>query len=199
MRQKSTYFFITFWLYTISSCAISGAQEVKPDIEKLMACSALADDTARRRCFEDNNAESTTDTATATTSEIIKPADPLEYQIVDPDDIMVSPGKFRGKPLELKSVQCFYADKDEYRCLANSSSVVMVTAPEITPTEAKATLENACGQIKKITSKECRRRIRFTAQYIEEDEVNAMVKRSVVVTKKIEILPPEATSRKKRR
>jgi hypothetical protein len=109
---------------------------------------------------------------------------------VDPDDIHVAPRKFVGRPIEIRNVRCFYADKDDYRCLAPSRGMVTaVFARSVGPANEKETLETDCGAIKKIESLACRRTIRIVPADFGEDAPNAFAKRIVVKVANIEIVP----------
>lgn len=51
---------------------------------------------------------------TANTSKVIQPSQPHEYRVVDPADLYVAPSKYTDKAIEVRGMQCFHADKDEY-------------------------------------------------------------------------------------
>jgi hypothetical protein len=90
---------------------------------------------------------------TANTREIVASFAPGDFKVVDPDDIHVAPQKFVGKPIEIRNVRCFYADKDDYRCMAPSRGMVTaVFATSVGPANEKEALETDCGAIKKIES-----------------------------------------------
>ena len=55
---------------------------------------------------------------------MIEPKKSAEYRVVDPGDIFVAYGKYLGKPIEVRNVNCYYADKEDYRCVAAGSSTV---------------------------------------------------------------------------
>ena len=125
----------------------------------------------------------------ATTKDIVDDHAPGEFKNVDVMDLFVAPGKFKGKPVELRNVQCFYADADEYRCIAtNSLSPVMILAGSVGPEGAKTALEDACGTIKAVDTPTCTRTIHFVPTAFEEDQLNAFSKRMVLATPHIEIV-----------
>jgi hypothetical protein len=182
----------------------SPAGATEPDALRrgIEVCSQERDTDVRLKCFDliaqiVKDGESQAD-KTAKTSDVLKPATPTEYRRVDSDDIHVAPRKFQGKGVELAGARCYHADLDEYRCLGAGSLPVIVFAPAITPSDAKAQIENDCGEVKKMaTSAKCRKVIRFVPLKISQDDIGGAQKRSVILAETIEIVP--APARGKRR
>jgi hypothetical protein len=179
------------------------AEDAVEAVMQVVGCSPLKDDKDRLACFD--KAAATLKTAgvpsgpeTANTREIVSSFAPGDFKVVDPDDIHVAPRKFVGKPIEIRNAKCFYADKDDYRCMAPSRGMVTtVFATSVGPANEKEALETDCGAIKKIDSPACRRTIRIVPVDFAEDAPNAFAKRIVVKVANIEIIPA-ARSRQQR-
>lgn len=75
-------------------------------------------------------------------------------------DFSVETSKWNDRLVEI-SLRCFYADKDEFRCLAGSGRVDFAS---ISPPAARQKLENDCDSIAKLDTKACRRTVRFVYQ-----------------------------------
>lgn len=165
---------------------------ITPAIAAAEDCKAIQDTTKRLECYDRGGAP-----AEATTKDIVTaPASALP-QTVDATDLYVAPKKYIGKRIELRRVQCFYADKDEYRCIAAADAPVLIVATDIMPTAAKDALERDCGQIKKVQTQACRRVIRFTPVVVDHDDAVAFAKRTVVVTKAIEVVAEGGTAKRR--
>lgn len=168
---------------------------------QVVGCTATKDDKDRLSCFDKaaaalKTAGVTSGPETANTKEIVASFSPSDFKVVDPDDVHVAPGKFIGKPIEIRNVKCFYADKDDYRCSAPSRGMITVVfAASIEPANERDTLENDCGAIKKIDSPACRRNIRIVPADYGEDSPNAFAKRVIVKSAKIEVLPASRPKR----
>lgn len=72
-------------------------------------------------------------------------------------DIGVETSKWNGKYVEV-TFQCFYADRNEFRCTAGTGRVDF---SDLTPPAEREKLENDCGTIANMQKLTCRRAIRF--------------------------------------
>jgi hypothetical protein len=122
-----------------------------------------------------------------------------EFRAVDPDDVFVAPNKYQGKPIELRRMRCFHADKDEYRCTSSNGTMLLVLARGVTPQEEKDLIEERCGEIKKITTPACLKTIRLTPVVHEEDTISGYLKRTIIGAASIEVSPSAAPSSRGRR
>lgn len=157
-------------------------------------CWTVKDEALRLQCYDALHAPAPAGEGdkTATTPEVLsaKPTDPPKK--VDADDVAIAPNKYKGKNLELSKLQCFYADKDEYRCLAPSSDVVLVViGTAVTPDAERKKLEDDCGEIKKLETAACRRTIHFVPGAVDHDTIG-LRQRTIVISKMLEIVPPPA-------
>jgi hypothetical protein len=109
-------------------------------------------------------------------------------RVVDALDLQVAPNKYKNKGIEVRGVRCFHADEKEYRCIHPGANL-MIMGVDIEPASAKSSLEENCGEIKKVlTSPKCRYNIRLYPVLVEEDEVGGGDKRTVIGTKMLEIV-----------
>lgn len=183
-----------------SRAPAAGADEVLDAVVGVMRCSATKDDSERLRCYD---AASTAlrsaglpEAKTADPKAVVASFSPSDYKLVDPDDLHVAPRKFIGKPVELRNVKCFYADKGDYRCLAPSRSMITtVFAKDVGPPGERDTIESDCGAVKKIDSPLCRRTIRLVPVDFSEDAPNAFAKRMVIQSATIEFVPSARAKR----
>lgn len=176
------------------------ATEIAEAVLEIVGCSLLKDDRARLACFD--KASATLKSAgipaspiTANTKEILSSFAPGDFKVVDPDDIHVAPRKFIGKPIEIRGVRCFYADKDDYRCITPSRLTTAVFGRSISPTIERDALEGDCGAIKRLESPACRKTIRVVLTDYSQDAPSAFAKRIVVTAPVIEIVPIARTRR----
>lgn len=187
-------------LLFVASHSAAGAQEA---VAGIRMCAEKIDDEARLACFDTlADAWSKSDASsekTTSTTEISKPADPLVYRVSDPDDMFVAPRKYIGKPVELRRMSCFHADVKEYRCISNGDLPLVVFTADITPASEKAAIEADCGEIKKVSSSNCRKTLRFVPGHIDEDTLSGNNKRAIVLARSIEIIPTPPPQKKRRR
>jgi hypothetical protein len=179
----------------------AAAADVVEAVLGVMGCSGVKDDKDRLACFDKaatilKTAGVPSETETANTKELVSAFGPNDFKVVDPDDVHVAPRKFIGKPIELKNVRCFYADKNDYRCIAPSQRMVTtVFAKSIGPANERDAIESDCGAIKKLEAPACRKTIRIVPIDYDEDSPNAFAKRIVVKVANIEIMPPVRSKR----
>jgi len=117
-----------------------------------------------------------------------------EAKALSSADLAVQTSKWEGRLVEA-TFRCFYADKDEFRCIAGRARVDF---SEIVPAEARAELENKCDTIEGAARRpECSVKVRFTYEGsdIQQSGISSL---TVVSAKdgKGEIIP---TAKKKRR
>ncbi|KRP88638.1 hypothetical protein AOQ73_27955 [Bradyrhizobium pachyrhizi] len=135
----------------------SFASDAVEAVMQVVGCTGTKDDKDRLSCFD--KAAAALKTAgvpsgpeTANTKDIVTSFSPSDFKVVDPDDVHVAPGKFIGKPIEIRNVRCFYADRDDYRCsMPSRGMVTVVFAKSIEPANERDTLENDCGAIKRLS------------------------------------------------
>jgi hypothetical protein len=120
------------------------------------------------------------------------------YRVVDPADVYVAPNKYMDKPIELRNMKCLHADKDEYRCLAPGDNALVVFAAAVEPAAEKEAIETKCGEIKNILSPQCAKTIRFTPAENSDDIVSGYRKRTIILTRSIEVVPVTKRVRYKR-
>jgi hypothetical protein len=83
-----------------------------------------------------------------------------DAKVLKPSDLAVETSKWDGRVVET-TLNCFYADRNEFRCLDAMSGGVRVDFREF-DTDGQAYLEKNCDEIDKISSPRCRVTIRFT-------------------------------------
>lgn len=185
-------FIIAALMATLPSIAIA---ETAAD-EIITLCSKLAE--RRVECLE-TAVRSLAQAPTvegAKTKEIVGQG-PLEYKVVDADDLYVSPNKFRGRGVELRGMACFHADQSDYRCIAPRGVTLAIFAKEVSPPDARSKLEDDCGQIKKAATAACRRTIRFVANEFDADTVSGYQNRIVFRPTNIEVVAQAKDKRKR--
>jgi hypothetical protein len=168
-------------------------------------CWSIKEDKGRLACYDKGSpsSEGTPAASTsveektpATTKDVLGSYGPGDYKIVDADDLYVAPKKYTGKPIEVKNMSCFYADKDEYRCIASTGLTVAVFALTVEPPAEKSALEDSCGTIKQLDKPSCRKTIRLVPLGYDSDTVNGNQKRIVLFASAIEIMPPKLPARR---
>lgn len=188
------------WFLSTAAIIVLGGNARADD---MAWCAGLSNDKDRLACF-DKLAKSPEPKAeepapTVTTKQIIAPIAPTDYKTVDPSDLYVAPSKFIGKPIQVNGARCFYADKDEFRCmLQTGSSVVVLLSPTLTPAATQTEIEDACGAIKvAMTSARCRRTLRFVPLKHDSDAVDAMTKRIIIIAPAVEVASAEPSRRRR--
>jgi hypothetical protein len=174
-------------------------------------CWSIHDDAARLACYDKaarptpaapataTETPTDSDEATVSTKEVVAAPPLAAAQKVDAADLAIAPNKFLDKNIELNGLQCFYADKDEYRCLSPHSSIIlMIVVGDITPAAEKTKLENDCGRIKNLTLPSCRRTLRMVPSEVKHDSVD-LRDRTVVMALTAEVVPQSAASNGRRR
>jgi hypothetical protein len=118
-----------------------------------------------------------------------------EHRVIDAADLRMAPSKYLDKPIELRRMYCYYADDEDYRCVA-SDSTLAVFAPAIESEAEKSALEANCGEMKKITSPACTKTIRLVPASNVQDHISGYMLRTVIRTETIEIVPATTKARK---
>lgn len=125
--------------------------------------------------------------ASASTKEIVA-AKPTEFKRTDAQDLQITPRKFIDRGVEVVGFQCFHADKDEFRCIHPTATVMLLTV-KVKPDIEQAKLEDDCGSIKTaVTSPKCRRTLRFVPLKAENDKIDGYRSRTVVLVSEIEVV-----------
>jgi hypothetical protein len=126
--------------------------------------------------------------------------DPIEFKIVDAADLFVGTRKYFGKDILLPKMHCYYADVDDYRCIAPGATMLAVFTAAIEPRPAKDWVEKNCDQLKTaVASDKCRFNVRFRydADDIEDDIVSGYQKRRVIRPPNgVTMIPTRALSKK---
>ena len=96
-------------------------------------------------------------------------------------DLAVQTHKWDGKMVE-SQFQCFYADKDEFRCMGGFGEV-RVDFSSLNPPDLKSKIENNCDTIKALRSKSCKVTIRFEYDGFDTLDNNGGTTMHVVIPK----------------
>ena len=109
------------------------ARAQSPDA--IAVCAKITDEKSRLICFDavakvqsDQKSAADGPSASTKTADLITPSAPQDYKVVSGADLFVSPGKFQGRPIELRRVRCFHADRNEYRCIDTVNTVVIFSS-----------------------------------------------------------------------
>ncbi len=104
-----------------------------------------------------------------------------DFRQVDPEDLQLGPNKFMHKPIELRNMQCFYADLNEYRCWARKG-LMTVFAPRVATYPEKEKFDDFCGRKKNVDSASCRKTLHIVPNEWREDQPSAFGKRTIILT-----------------
>ncbi|MGY4355527.1 hypothetical protein ACVWZR_004573 [Bradyrhizobium sp. i1.3.1] len=111
-----------------------------------------------------------------------QPAD-IGYKIVDPSDLFIGTRKYLDKPIVLRRMRCYYADVDDYRCMASGPVFLAVFTATVEPSSARVWIEENCGQLKvAVTSEKCLFNPQFVygAKDVNDDIVSGYQQRKVI-------------------
>lgn len=125
----------------------------------------------------------------------VKPAPPK----IDAIDVYVGPRKYIGKEIELK-LRCYYADVEDYRCLAPDGTKLLLQAQAIEPKESEDRIDAACDTVKKsVMNDTCLVPLRFTfaADDVFEDQEYTGTKRLII--KQLVVTAPKPNPKYKAR
>ncbi|MGD0188896.1 MAG: hypothetical protein ABSC25_27145 [Roseiarcus sp.] len=100
-------------------------------------------------------------------------------------DLSVETHKWDGKLIQI-TAQCFYADKDEYRCAVMplmAGMLVRVDFSSIEPETMKTLIENNCDTIEMMTTRPCTVNIVFTYESNDrQEEANGSTLMRIIAT-----------------
>lgn len=200
-----------------------GAQAEAPSVDPLAAAKIILktvaetgkrcknnaqDDKSRLACYDElvnkiielsDNTESQDNNKTTNNTQTPDAPYIVNYKTVDAADLYVTTEKYLNRPIEVKNAKCFYADINEFRCIAGDSTALMITAANITPQAEKLALMDDCDSIKNVSSQKCRRTLRFTPLSHTEDTISGYQKRKIVMARSMEAIPPAASTGRRRR
>lgn len=121
---------------------------------------------------------------TLSTKQAVQAFAPGDYRPVDPKDLQLGPRKFIGKPIELRNMQCFYADINEYRCWARGAGMT-VFATTIIDYPAKDKFDDFCGRQKNADTAACRKTLHIVPEEWSQDQPSAFGKRTLITVKEL--------------
>lgn len=184
----------------LAACLPASWPAMAQDASAISWCSTITVDADRLACFDRLAKEEVPQKPATGTSDnlpvpkpAIKPAGTEQsalYRSIDTDDLYASPSKYEGKNIQIDKVRCYHADKDEYRCSGQGVAALVIFSVSISPESERLSLENECGEIKKMASSpKCLKTIKFVPFGSTEDIISGYRKRLVVLTKQIEMAP----------
>lgn len=159
------------------------------DADAMRKCTAIREFSARLECFDAYAQAVLTNEAktSASTKEVIA-AKPTEFKRTDAVDLQITPNKYVGRGVEVVGFQCFHADKDEFRCI-HPTATLMVLTVKVQPALEQASIEDVCGSIKTaVTSPKCRRTLRFVPLKAENDKIDGYRSRTVILAAEVEVV-----------
>jgi len=107
----------------------------------------------------------------------------IDYKVVDPSDLFIGTRTYLDKQILLRRMRCYYADMDDYRCIASGSVFLSVFTARVEPASAREWMEKNCDQLKvAITSEKCVFNTQFTygAKDVNDDIVSGFQQRKVI-------------------
>ncbi|UVO30242.1 hypothetical protein [Bradyrhizobium arachidis] len=109
LKRKSLSYLCGGAIIFLSTSAALAADAVEA-VTQVVGCATVKDDKDRLSCFDKAAATLTTPGVpsgpkTANTKEIVTRYSPNDFKVVDPGDLHVAPGKFVGKPFEIRKRQ----------------------------------------------------------------------------------------------
>jgi len=99
------------------------------------------------------------------------------------NDLAVQTHKWDGKIIETKA-HCFYADINEYRCMAGTLATARIDFSSIEPDDALANIERNCDTIEKMGGKKCFVTIRFTYESFKEIDMGGLYGKMTMILAK---------------
>lgn len=173
-------------------------------------CKAIKDSAARLACFDKAAGETPAAQAAPAPAPAAQKDAPVApapeppaktFKVVDVADLYVGPNKYAGRDIEVRNLKCYFADKDDYRCIAPGAVHVAIFSKTVEPALARQWMEDKCDQIRTaVTSSRCTFHLRFTysADDFENDVVSGMQQR-VVITPPAGVTMVTLTSEKRSR
>lgn len=173
----------------------AGTSSAFADAE-LQRCASIKEIAARLECF-DAYAQATLANdakAGASTKEVVA-AKPTEFKRTDAVDLEIAPQKYLGKGVEVAGLQCFHADKDEFRCIHPTATLMIMTV-KVKPDVEQTLVEDACGAIRSaVTSPKCRRTLKFIPLKADNDKIDGYKSRTVILAAEVEVVPSTRSRR----
>ena len=108
---------------------------------------------------------------------------PEPPKLVDAEDLFVGSRKYANRLIMIKGMRCYYADAEDYRCIAPSGLLLAVFTGSVEPISARVWLETKCDQFKiAMTNSACvfNPSFVYTPDDVEEDVVSGFNKRKVI-------------------
>jgi hypothetical protein len=161
--------------------------------ERILTCRTLTSESLRLNCYNGIDLDdAAADIQPGVTTKQTLATPPTEFRLVDPLDFSVAPRKFMGTGVEMRNMQCFYADKDDFRCFTTrSSEIVTVLTKTLQPDRQRAEIESDCGSVRAASnSSKCRRTIRFVPISAERERVGPLTERLTVMAGSISLVDP---------
>jgi hypothetical protein len=109
-------------------------------------------------------------------------------------DLGVETRKWEGRKIETQ-LRCFYADKDEYRCIGGKARVDL---SKISNPDGKSYLEDKCDTIERMVGNACLVTVRFVYSGYRKEETDGGNKLTMVEAEDDtgEVIPPAARKRR---
>jgi hypothetical protein len=124
------------------------------------------------------------------------PSQPSPARLIDADDLQVAPRRFLNQLIELRDMRCLNADVDEFRCVSANTSGLMLLTTTITPKDVRERIEKSCATLREVMTPQCRFTVRLKPETLKQDMMDGMQRRTVVLTKEIEAVPPARPNRR---
>lgn len=124
-----------------------------------------------------------------------------EYKAVDAADVFIGSRKYLGKPIQLKGMHCYYADVDDYRCVASDNTMLAVFTKKIEPASVRDLVEKNCDQLKTaMTTARCAFNVRivYDSSDVNEDLVSGYQQRKVIRLDSVSLVQEERRGRRRR-
>lgn len=186
--------------FVVLAAAMSPAMSLTLS-EKIRTCRTLTSESLRLNCYNgiDVDDEAAAEAQPGVTTKQTLATPPTEFRVVDALDFAVAPRKFIGTGVEMRGMQCFYADKDDFRCFTDrDGEIVTVLTKVLQPDRQRAEIESDCGSARTATaSPRCRRTIRFVPLAARREKVGPITDRLTVVAASIDLITPAAPARRR--
>lgn len=107
----------------------------------------------------------------------------IDYKIVDASDLFIGTRKYLDKSILLRKMRCYYADVDDYRCIASGPVFLAVFTATVEPSSARVWIEKNCDQLKvAVASDKCLFNTQFVygAKDVNDDIVSGFQQRKVI-------------------
>lgn len=160
------------------------------DLGELKRCTEIREFSSRLECFDAYaQAILSNEAKTGASTKDVVAAKSTEFKRTDAVDLEISPQKYIGRGVEVAGLQCFHADKDEFRCTHPTATLLILTI-KVKPAAEQTAMEDACGAIKTaMTSQKCRRTLRFIPLKADNDKIDGYKSRTIVLAAEVEVVP----------